>query len=180
MALTKRSSLVMIRFSPSSRSTIIVLAAALMLSGLMGCRKTARVIDGHAGGAEWKDLTETERSTYVEGYLGGYGMGTFAACDITDRLFDAKGPPFLADGAINTASNQCIRALNRYDRAGLHGKERPDYTMYTDVMTELYTKYPKYDAVPIAWMLSLMYDKGYTSTDQLFQKLERHDMQWTY
>jgi hypothetical protein len=63
---------------------------------------------------------------------------------------------------------------------GERGKVRAHYSVYSDVITEFYKKYPKYNRMPFSFLLTLLSDKNFKTADQLFQKLERHDLQLTY
>jgi len=63
---------------------------------------------------------------------------------------------------------------------GQRSKERANYSVYSDVITAFYNKYPKYNNVPFSFLMTLLSDKTFKTEDQLFSKLERHDLQATF
>ena len=163
-------------------ATLAVLVTTLLGAAELGCKSKPAPVDGHGTAAEWNGWSQRERSTYIEGYTGGYGEGFTAACDKADKLpgFEAKPPWFDKDGVPNDPVNQCQKAISSFTRGTRPGNNSQDFSAYTGVITEFYAKYPKYSHVPFGWLMTLLSDQNYTTADQLFQKLQQHDMQWTY
>ena len=110
--------------------------------------------DGSGAASEWDSFSVYERTVYVEGYTAGYGIGGLAACDKADLLFETKGQ-LLPDGTLNNPVQLCHEARDRFTRMGSEGKVRANYSVYSDVITEFYNKYPKYKTAPFSFLLRL-------------------------
>jgi hypothetical protein len=136
--------------------------------------------DSYSDAAEWNSFSLQERMVYAQGYVEGYSLGSNAVCENADQLFTTTGPTFLKDGTLNHPVTTCKAALDRFTRAGRQNKVLAKFSVYSDVITEFYRKYPKYDHVHFSFLLTLLSDKNLKTADELFQKLERHDMQITF
>jgi hypothetical protein len=135
--------------------------------------------DGFGAAAEWSALSVNERVAYMEGYTDGYSIGASAACDNADQLFNTKGQ-VLPNGTLSNPVELCDAALDHFTRMGHRGKTRASFSVYSDAITEFYQKYPQYKNAPFSFLTKLLSDKNYQTADQLFQKLERHDLQATF
>jgi hypothetical protein len=153
----------------------ILLGALICLTLQHSFQSANAAKDGLGAAAEWKSLSAYERSAYVEGYTDGYSAGASSACDNADQLFDIKGQALLSNGTPDNPVRLCNSALDHFTRMGPRGKLRANYSIYSDVITEFYNKYPKYNIVPFGFLLRLLSDKSVKTADELFAKLERHD-----
>jgi hypothetical protein len=136
--------------------------------------------DNFGDAGEWNSFSLRERMVYAQGYVEGYSLGSDAVCENADQLFTTTGPTFLKDGTLNHPVIICKAALDHFTRAGRQDKVLAKFSVYSDVITEFYRKYPKYDQLHFSFLLTLLSDKNLKTADELFQKLERHDMQITF
>jgi hypothetical protein len=170
------------------RAVLVVACVIGICAGVLICLLFQHVLQAETGAkgngfgaaAEWKALSIQERTSYVEGYVVGYGVGSSDVCEDADRLFATAGPVYLKDGTLNNPVTICKASLDHFTRMGKRGEVRPNYSVYSDVITDFYNKYPKYSNMPFSFLLAMLSDKNFKTADQLFQKLERHDMQLTY
>src|ERR1017187_7847839 len=120
---------------PEARISIFLVG--IFIAAALGCNGRVVETNGYPAATEWKSLSPGERSTFVEGYADGYALGSSAACNNADLLFEAKPPWFDKDGNPNNPVTRCQAALDHFSRMGKPGERRANYTMY-----EFYEKYP--------------------------------------
>jgi hypothetical protein len=140
---------------------------------------SAAKVDRFGAASEWKSFSIDERTVYVRGYTAGYNIGGSDACDNAAQLFETKGQ-VLANGTLASQVELCDAARDHFTRMGDGGKLRANFSVYSDVNTEFYNKYPKYNNVPFSFLMTLLADKKFKTADELFSKLERHDLQTTF
>jgi len=137
--------------------------------------------DGWETSTEWNSFSAQERIAYLEGYVGGYNFGSLDACGNADRLFEIKGKAYMKDGTPNNPVMLCMDSRDTFKKMGKQGKLPANYSSFSEAITDFYKKYPKYKNAPFPFLIRLMSDKNNFSTpEQLFQKLERNDMQATF
>src|SRR6266403_101704 len=93
-------------------------------------------------GKDWLTWTPAERSVYVRGFIEGYWRGSDSACRLADELFEVGKPHRLGQ----TPRGRCEARLEEYTKikttdSGL------DFSAYTTVITEFYTKHPVYQNI---------------------------------
>jgi hypothetical protein len=122
-------------------------------------------------GAEWLAWSPGERSTYVYGFISGYQEGTREACDTAERLFGDLKTYNLGDEhhPSDMPSARCLALVEEYSNFKYTEALGLDFTSYTNVITEFYTKHPEYQGIPFGNLLELLSDRNPKTADQLYQ-----------
>jgi hypothetical protein len=119
---------------------------------------------GIGAGKEWLGWTPSDRNSYVRGFIEGYWRGTNGACMLADELFEVGKSQQLGRGP----SARCQASLETYTRIKTPDSA-PDFTAYTTVITELYTKYPELQDIPVVFIMRFLTDQNFKTADQIFQ-----------
>ena len=114
-------------------------------------------------GGEWLAWSPAERSTFIDGFISGYRNGSNKACLATSDLFEVGKSHRLGD----QPAARCSARLESYSKYSYTGWA--DFTAYTTVITEFYTRHPEYRGIPFAYLLSFLSDRQYKTADQLYQ-----------
>jgi hypothetical protein len=114
-------------------------------------------------GQEWLSWSPAERNVYIDGFVTGYQGGTHRGCEVADELFEVGKPHRLG----NQPSARCFARLETYSKYSY--KDSADFTAYTTVITEFYTKHPEYRGVPFFYLLSFLSDRQFKTADELYQ-----------
>jgi hypothetical protein len=122
-------------------------------------------------GGEWLSWSPSARSAYINGFIDGYLRGSHTACDATDKLFEVDKPHRLGD----SPSGRCEAKLEVYSKYRYKDSE-PDFSAYTQVITDFYTKHPQYQGIPFFYLLSFLSDNKYKTADQLYEMAEKGEM----
>lgn len=117
----------------------------------------------HAG-KQWLAWTPAGRNVYVQGFIEGYWKGSQTACRLADELFEVGESHRLGQGP----SGRCEARLEKYTKIKT-SDSGPDFSAYTAVITEFYTKYPEYQNIPTGYLLFFLSDRNYGTADQLYQ-----------
>ena len=123
------------------------------------------------GGKEWLAWSMAERNVYIRGFIEGYWRGTHSTCELADDLFEVGKPHRLYQGP----AGRCEAHLDNYSKIGTPDTT-PDFTAYTSVMTEFYTKHPEYQNIPQVYLMSFLTDRNYKTADQLYQMAVKREM----
>lgn len=155
---------------------------ALTIKGLSGAGALAiLLIVGSAAqvpweqvdrGGEWLSWSPGQRATYVDGFITGYLQGTDDACDVAEKLFGDPNKTYsLGDEhhPSDMPSARCLARMETYSKARYRGGAGLNFTPYTDVITEFYTKHPEYRGIPFVNLIKLLSDRKCKSADQLYQ-----------
>ena len=59
--------------------------------------------------------------------------------------------------------------MEEYSKAKYTETSGPDFSAYTDVITEFYTKHPEYKGIPFVDLMKSLGDHNYKTADQLYQ-----------
>jgi hypothetical protein len=104
------------------------------------------------------------------GFIDGYLRGSHQACDATDDLFEVGKWHRLGDDRhpSEIPSARCLARLDMYSKYKLV-ESRPDFSAYTDVITEFYTRHPEYQDIPYVYLLEFLSDNKYKTAEQLYQ-----------
>jgi len=122
-------------------------------------------------GGEWLSWSPGEQAVYVDGFITGYLQGSLSACETADKLFEVNKPHSLGDEhrPSEIPSARCLARMETYSKASYREGFGPDFTAYTDVITEFYTKHPEYRGIPFVNLMKLLSDRNYKTSDQLYQ-----------
>jgi len=122
-------------------------------------------------GGEWLSWSPGQRATYVNGFITGYLQGSHRACDVADQLFEVDKPHRLGEqhDSGDNPSARCLARMDEYSKAKYSELFGPDFTAYTDVITEFYTKHPEYRGIPFLNLMKSLSDRNYKTADQLYQ-----------
>jgi hypothetical protein len=122
-------------------------------------------------GGEWLSWSPSARSAYANGFLDGYLRGSHAACEEADKLFEVGTPHRLGD----SPSGRCEAKLEVYSKYRYENSE-PDFSAYTRLITDFYTKHPEYQGIPFAYLLSFLSDSKNKTSDQLYEMAVKGEM----
>jgi hypothetical protein len=138
------------------------------------------ISDGRSAAVGWNSFSEKERRVFVEGFTSGYATGAIDACGNTDHLFETHGPIYLENGTLNNPIAICMASLDHFTRISEQKDNKSDYSVYSDVISDFYGRYPKYRNVPFPFLMRQLSDKNVRSADQIFMKFERHEISFTF
>lgn len=142
--------------------TLSVIGVCVALALVMGAGSaTAERLNE---GKEWLAWTPVERNVYLRGFIEGYWRGSQSTCALADNLFEVGKPHRLGQ----EPSGRCEARLEEYTKikttdSGL------DFSAYTTIITEFYTKYPEYQNIAKAHILYFLSDRNFKTVDQLYQ-----------
>jgi hypothetical protein len=121
-------------------------------------------------GGEWLSWSTNERNKYVDGFISGYLKARVTACNAADNLFEVGQSHRLGDDQHPTEvpSGRCLAAVDTYSRYK-YVNSAIDFTAYTNVITEFYTKHPEYEGIPFPLLIEVLSDKKCSTADQLYQ-----------
>lgn len=127
---------------------------------------------------EWLSWSPKERSTYVDGFITGYLQGTNRACDIAQQLFGDRSTHHLGDERhpSDMPAARCLAGVEKYSKTRYTDASGPDFSAYTDVITEFYTKHPEYRGIPFVRLLQLLSDSNNKTADELYQMALKGEM----
>ncbi len=108
-------------------------------------------------GEEWLSWAPQVRSVFMDAYLDGYVSGKVDACSRANDLFELDKP---VRDPKDIVSARCLRHAKAYSKAS-------DY--YVKVITDFYTKYPKYRNIPYLNLMLLLTDDRYKTADEIYQ-----------
>jgi hypothetical protein len=143
-------------------------AVAILLVIYMAAQVRSQEI---ARGGEWLSWSPGQRATYVDGFITGYLQGSLSACEVADQLFEVGMPHRLGDDQhpSEVPSARCLARMEKYSKAKYTEATGQDFSAYTDVITEFYTKHPEYRGIPFMNLMKWLSDRNYKTTDQLYQ-----------
>jgi len=120
---------------------------------------------------EWLSWNPGQRATYVDGFITGYFQGSHSACEAADNLFEVDKPHSLGDEQhpSDVPSARCLARMEEYSKATYSESSGPDFSAYTDVITEFYTKHPDSENIPFVNLMKVLSDHNYKTEDQLYQ-----------
>jgi hypothetical protein len=123
-------------------------------------------------GGEWLSWSPAERAEYVDGFISGYLQGSNSACNVADDLFsDSKASYRLGDEnhPSDMPSARCLAKMESYSKAKFHEGFGPDFTAYTNVITEFYSKHSEYRGIAFINLIKLLSDGNHKTADELYQ-----------
>jgi hypothetical protein len=131
--------------------------------------------DNPIEGREWLAWSPAEREIYVSGFLEGYWTGSREACELTDHLFEVGKAHRVGENP----QGRCSAHLEHYTKLEYKAGDsvsKPDFSAYTSVMTDFYSKHPEYRNVPKVYILQLLSDRSYKTADQLYRMALKGEM----
>jgi hypothetical protein len=131
-----------------------------------------------ARGGEWLSWSPRQRATYVDGFITGYLRGSLSACEVADQLFEVGMPHRLGDEQhpSEVPSARCLARMEKYSKAKYTEASEQDFSAYTDVITEFYTKHPEYQGIPFMNLMKWLSDRNYKTADQLYQMAQKGEL----
>jgi hypothetical protein len=151
----------------NTRNFLTIGAFALVLLITMAAAAPSKQVER---GQEWMSWSPAERSVFMGGFIDGYLRGSHEACKVADDLFEVGKPHRLGDEhhPSEIPSVRCEARLETYSKYKLTDSG-PDFSAYTVVITEFYTKHPEYQGIPYVYLLSFLSDSKYKTADQLHE-----------
>jgi hypothetical protein len=122
-------------------------------------------------GGEWLSWSPRERDTFVDGFISGYRQGSQGGCDVAQELFGKPGKMYRQGDEHHPSeisSARCLALTEKYSKARYTETSGPDFSAYTDVITEFYRKHPEYQGIPFVNLLKSLSDRDYKTADQLY------------
>jgi hypothetical protein len=154
------------------RTRLVVTGLLLLL--YTGCKSHSPGVDRvelfRHPGLQWLSWTSTEREDFVYGYIHGYAHGTGEACLVTDELFEKDKPHMMGHDNVPSTfpSSRCRESVAQYPKIRVSLSTGPDFTPYTNVITEFYTKHPEYRDTPFTQLMEFMTGAKALSADDLY------------
>jgi len=127
------------------------------LAAIMVIATRVQVASPPRSGQGWLSWSPQVRSVFMDAYLDGYVSGKMDACSAAGDLFELDK---LVQDPNDIVSARCLRHAKAYSRAS-------DY--YVKVITDFYTKYPKYRNIPDVYLMFLLTDDRYKTADEIYQ-----------
>jgi hypothetical protein len=112
-----------------------------------------------------------ERNVYIRGFIEGFWRAWHDACRLADDLFEVGKRLRLGQ----EPSGRCEVRLENYSKIRILDSG-PDFSTYTTVITEFYTKHPEYQNIPKAHILSYLTDRNFKTADELYQMALKGEM----
>jgi hypothetical protein len=149
---------------------LMVIGLVLLLSIISGSQPPAsdRVELFRHPGMLWLSWSAAERENFVYGYIQGHGHGMDEACLAADDLFEKDKLHQLGHDEVPSTfpSARCRARVPQYSNVRIDLSKGPDFSAYTTVITDFYTKYPEYRDTPFTLLMeSLAGAKGLTAED---------------
>ena len=141
------------------------LALLLVLTIVASASSTPRAMDGN--GDEWLSWSSDQRTAFVIGYLDGHMRATRKACNAALELFGLGKSQRPGEDP----SAPCIAHSESYSK---------DSESYTTVLTDFYSRNPKYRTIPFIYILWHLNDNQYKTADQLLQMALSGDLRASF
>jgi hypothetical protein len=120
-------------------------------------------VPGIRSGKDWLAWTPDERYVFVEAFKAGYVSGSTNACNTAEELFRPR--EHVTDFS-HRPSARCLQSTKSYSRP---------VEEYVKLITDFYTKCPKYQSAPDVYLMLLLTDNRRKSADELCQEGVRTD-----
>ena len=106
----------------------------------------------------------------MAGFIDGYIKGTHHACNLADDLFEVGQPHRLGDEHHPTEapSGRCLARSKVYSQFRLTDSG-PDFSAYTTVITNFYSRHAEYQGIPYIYLLDFLSDSEFKTAEQLYQ-----------
>jgi hypothetical protein len=137
--------------------------ATLLLAGTSAPTSSRSTMAGEG----WLSWTPEQRNIYVDAYLSGYISGKTNACIAAAELFEGGRQVSLDDAA----DRNCFRHAKAYS------KGRDDYAA---LITGFYTKCPKYENAPYAYLMLQLTDDRYKTAEGLCEMAEKGELRTNF
>lgn len=123
-------------------------------------------------GKQWLSWTPQERENFVYGYVQGYGHGMNEACLAADDLFEKDKPHLLGHDNVPSTfpSARCRASVAQYSNVKINLSKGPDFSAYTTVITEFYTKHPEYRDTPFTVLMESLAGTKSLTADDIYRK----------
>jgi hypothetical protein len=152
------------------RSGLILIGLLLLFTVVFNSKpqSSERVELFRHPGLQWLSWSPQERENFVYGYIQGYGRGMNEACLAADNLFEKDKPHVLGHDDVPSTfpSDRCRTSVAHYSNVKVDLSKGPDFSAYTAVITEFYTKHSEYRDTPFSLLMeTLAGTKGLTADD---------------
>ena len=157
------------------RNELIVIGLSLLLSTLSAAQSQhlERVELFQHPGLQWLSWTPVERENFVYGYIHGYANGMNEACLAADELFEKDKPHVIGHDNVPSSfpSARCRRSVAQYPLIKISPTKGPDFSPYTEVITEFYTKHPEYRDTLFTRLMEFLASPKNLTSDDLYSQL---------
>jgi len=160
------------------RTTTILLIAAVLVPMIADVAAQVHPDQLDRGG-EWLSWSPRERATFVGGFISGYLRGSHGACDVAEQIFGKPGKMYRLGDEHHPSempSARCLARMEEFSKYKYSEGAGPDFSAYTDVITEFYTKHPDYLAVPFVELMMSLSDRSNKTADDLYQMALKGDL----
>ncbi len=154
----------------TKRNGLIVIGSLLLFSIISASQSQTsdRVQLFQHPGLLWLSWSAPERENFVYGFIQGHGHGVVEACRGAGDLFERDKSHRLGHDDVPSTfpSARCRARVAQYSNLKIDLSKGPDFSAYTTVITEFYTKHPEYRDTPLTLLMeSLEGAKGLTADD---------------
>ena len=152
----------------------MVIGLSLFLSAMCGSQSQTsdRVELFRHPGLLWLSWSSGERENFVYGYIQGHGQGVNEACLAADDLFEKDKPHRLGHDEVPSTfpSARCRANVPQYSNVKIDLSKGPDFSAYTRVITEFYTKHPDYRDTPITLLMESLEGAKSLTADDIYKR----------
>lgn len=130
-------------------------------------------------GQQWLSWTASERENFVYGFIEGYGHGMNQACLETDHLFEKGQVHFLGHDDVPSTfpSARCRAGVVQYSNVKADLSKGPDFSAYTTVITDFYTKHPEYRDTPFTLLMESLAGTKSLTADDIYKRWTTREAQ---
>jgi hypothetical protein len=143
------------------------IVCTVLASLLTGALAQSKLRPARTGG-DWLSWTQQTRNDFVEAYLAGYVEGKSGACEAAAEIFG--GGKTVSDPR-DDPSQRCIRQAKSYSK---------DVLDYVSVITDFYTNYPQFRKIPDLYLMMILRDDEYTTSDGIYRRAQRGEIRTNF
>ena len=158
----------------SKRNGLMVTGLLLLFAAICGSQSqtSERVELFRHPGLQWLSWTSQQRENFVYGYIEGYGHGMNEACLAADNLFEKDKPRVFGHDDVPSTfpSDRCRASVAQYSNVKVDLSKGPDFTAYTTVITEFYTKHPEYRDTPFALLMESLAGTKSLTAEEIYKR----------
>jgi hypothetical protein len=163
----------------AKRNRLMLIVLLLLFSKICGSQSQTleRVELFRHPGLQWLSWSLRERENFVYGYIQGYGHGMNEACLAADNLFEKDKPHVLGHDDVPSTfpSDRCRTSVAHYSNVKVDLSKGPDFTAYTAVITEFYTKHAEYRDTPFALLMESLTGTKTLTADDIYKRWTTRD-----
>jgi hypothetical protein len=158
----------------TKRNGFMLIGLLLLFGTLCGSqsRTSERVELFRHPGLQWLSWSSSERENFVYGFILGYGHGVNEACLAADHLFEKDQAHLFGHDSVPSTfpSARCLSSIAQYSTVKIDLSKGADFSAYTTVITEFYTKHPEYRDSPITLLMESLVGAKTPTADDIYKR----------